>query len=261
MHRARVAVVKVSLSRFLTGYFLQDFYKKGLACVFFLFLITQSFSQSIDTYEASYWFRYYNQLKFNAKWIWHNEIDERRLINPDRQSQFFIHTHLHYQVTKKFDFAAGFNFNETKRSNGLLISEWRLWQEVTYTPELNIRIKLSFRYRLDERFVHRSTGSDLAPGYNFNLRHRVRIQAASSINKKENITLRFSDEVMLNSGEDLDLFDQNRIYFGADFKLTKKCSIEVGYVNQLVLRSDRLIMFNVLRTTFWHKLNWKKTNG
>ncbi len=258
MHRARVAVVKVSLSKFLTTYFLKDFFKKGLSSLFFLFLITQSFSQSIDAYETSYWFRYYNQIKFNPKWTWHNEVDERRLTNPDRQSQFFFHTHLHYQISKKFDLAAGFNFNETTRSNGLLISEWRPWQEVTFTPELNTRIKLSFRYRLDERFIHRSSGSDLEPGYNFYLRHRFRIQSSTPINKKESITIRLSDEVMLNSGGDLDLFDQNRIFLGADFRLTKKCSIEVGYLNQLVLRSDQLIMFNVLRTTFWHRLSWKK---
>lgn len=256
-----MAVVKASLSRCITNLFFQDYFKIGLASLIFLCCGTPSFSQSIDQYESTYWFRYYNQLKLNQKWTWHNEVEERRLINPDRQAQFFIHTHIHYQIQKTFDLAAGINFNETTRSNGLLIAEWRPWQEVSYIPELNTRIKLSFRYRLDERFIHRSSGSDLEHGYNFNLRHRFRVQASSALNKKESITLRFFDEVMINSGLNTDLFDQNRAYLGVDFMLSKKCSIEVGYINQLVLRSDQLTMFNVLRTTFWHRLNWKKSNS
>jgi hypothetical protein len=254
-------VEKVSLSNLLSHLFYQDSLKRGFACFIFLLCAVPSFSQSIDTYESTYWFRYYNQLSLNEKWTWHNEIEERRLINPDRQSQFFIHTHLHYQIKKKFDLAAGFNFNETTRSNGLLIAEWRPWQEVSFSPKLKSRIKLSFRYRLDERFIHKSLGSDLEPGYNFNLRHRFRIQVVSAINRKETITLKLADEVMINSLGDTDLFDQNRIYLGADFKLTKKCSLEVGYLNQIVARSDQHIMFNVIRTTFWHKLNWKQAKS
>ncbi|MBL7871896.1 MAG: DUF2490 domain-containing protein [Cyclobacteriaceae bacterium] len=256
-HRARAAVVKVFLFRFL-NYSFASLTKKVLAFIAFIFFVTPSYTQSITDHEIGYWFRYFNQTKLNQRWSWHTEIDERRLINPDRQSQFFMHTHVHYTPNKKFDMAAGFNFNQTKRTNGLLISEWRPWQEISFTPELKSRIKLSIRYRLDERFIRRATGSDLEHGYNFNLRHRFRIQAASTLNKKENITLRLSDEVMVNSGGNADLFDQNRIYLGADFKLTKKCSLEVGYLNQIVLRSDHFVMFNVIRTTFWHKLNWKK---
>ncbi len=260
MHRARVAVVKVSLFRFLSHSFAR-LLKKAFAAIAFLFLVTPSFAQPVTDHEIGYWFRYFNQIKLNQRWNWQTEVDERRLINPDRQAQFFIHTHVHYTVNKKFDIASGFNFNQSKRANGLLINEWRPWQEISFTPELQTRIKLSIRYRLDERFIHKFVGSDLEHGYNFNLRHRFRVQAASTLNKSGNITLRLSDEVMINSGGNTDLFDQNRIYLGADFKLTKKCSIEVGYLNQLVLRSDHLIMFNVLRTTFWHKLNWKKANG
>ena len=204
--------------------------------------------------EQAYWIRYYNQFTLSPKWVWHNEFDERRLINPDRQAQFFIHTHLHYLLNKKFDVAMGFNHARTQSSANETIPEWRTWQEINFNPTITSRLKYNFRYRLDERFIHNTSAGLLEDGYRFVLRHRIRAQAFYRVGEKERITFRVSDELMLNTTSGVDTYDQNRIYGSVEIQLIKSVSIEVGYLNQNVNRNGVKTTFNVLRTTVYHRL-------
>lgn len=203
--------------------------------------------------EQAYWIRYYNQLTISPKWIWHNEFDERRLINPDRQSQFFFHTHIHHLLNKNFDVAIGLNRAWTQSSANETIPEWRPWQEINFNPTIASRLKYNFRYRLDERFIHNASAGLLEDGYHFVLRHRIRAQALYR-GEKEEITLKVFNELMLNTTSGVDTYDQNRIYAAVEVQLIKSVSIEVGYLNQHVNRNGVNTTFNVLRTTIYHRL-------
>jgi Protein of unknown function (DUF2490) len=238
---------------------LRPFFIWGL--IFFLLFIFHSSivnAQPIDP-SKGYWVRYYNQFSLTPKWIWHNEIDERRLLNPDRQAQFFIHTHIHYLPSTKLDFAFGFNHNLSKNRTNITVPEWRPWQEVNFNATPTSKIKLSFRYRLDERFIQHSSAHQLEDGYQFVLRHRIRIQAMHRIGKNEQVTVKLSNELMLNTSPVLDTFDQNRIFGAIEFKLTKNLSLETGYLNQLIRRNGESATFHILRTTLYHRLQRRLT--
>jgi hypothetical protein len=206
------------------------------------------------------WFRYYNQLYFNKAVALHTEIDERINFEAPHQSQFFIHLHLHYRLKPWLDVAAGQNFNLTNslENPDLVVPEIRPWQEVNFLTNTSKKINIQFRYRLDERFIHKNDRIELQDGYHFNLIHRFRIQFGTVLVKKNNewkLAMRLSDELMINTGNVPRAFDQNRFYCGLELKLNDHWSIESGYLNIIQPRTDaEYFVRNVIRTTLHHRI-------
>lgn len=220
-------------------------------------------SQNTFIEEWQAWFRYYNQAQLTEKLILHTELDERRRLDPWSQAQFFTHVHLHYRVNSWLDVAAGMNYNlSTLTTTNLVVEEWRPWQEVSLFKNLGKDVLFQFRYRLDERFIHRNDKQVLLDGYHFNWRHRFRIQFSKPIAQFDNnktLTLKLSDEVMLNSGDVLSVFDQNRIFAALEMKLNNHWSIESGYLNLIQQVSDDVFSErHVIRTTLYHRIGFIK---
>ncbi len=224
----------------------------------------QSKSQNTYVQEGQVWFRYYNQAQLSEKLILYTEVDERRRVDPWSQAQFFAHIHLHYRVKPWLEVAAGMNFNLNNiitPNRSLVVQEWRPWQEASLFKNLGKEVLFQFRYRLDERFIHRNDRQVLLDGYHFNWRHRFRIQIIKPIAKFNNdriLTLKISDEVMLNSGDVARVFDQNRVFASLEMKLNNHWSIESGYLNLIqqvseVVFSER----NIIRTTLYHRVSFK----
>jgi hypothetical protein len=222
-------------------------------------------SKSQDTFISQWqaWFRYYNVAQLSEKSALHTEIDERINLNPSQQFQFFTHVHLHYRVKPWLDLAAGFNFNLTNPpfNPSLSIPELRPWQEATFTKNFQKEIQFQFRYRLDERFIHNNDKQILLDGYHFNWRHRLRIQFSKPIikfNNNRTLTLKLSDEVMLNAGDVPRLFDQNRIFVSLEIKLNEHVSFESGYMNLIQPVSDDLFYErHIIRSTLRHRIDFR----
>jgi Protein of unknown function (DUF2490) len=223
-------------------------------------------SKSQDTFISQWqaWFRYYNQTQISDRYVLHAEVDERRILNPSKQFQFFTHLHLHYRVKPWLDVAAGFNFNLTNSpvNSSLTVPELRPWQEVTLTKKIQREGLFQFRYRLDERFIHNNNKEVLLDGYHFNWRHRFRIQFSKPIvefNDHRMLTLKLSDEVMLNSGDVPRLFDQNRLFASLEIKFNDHWSFESGYLNILQPITDKVFYErHVIRSTLHHRIGFKQ---
>lgn len=235
---------------------------KYLLCFGCLLFYALGFSQNNTIHQSLYWLRYYNQTQLSPKYILHVEVDERRFFNPDLQSQLFTHVHLHRKFLKGLDVGAGLTFAATNsnKNNSLVVPEWRLFQEVSFTQLLFKRIQGQLRYRLDERYIHNSTKLELIDGYNFVLRHRFRWQITFPIKKFESgrsVILKLSDEVMLNSTPNANTFDQNRAYVGVEWFFSKKWSGELGYLNLYQSApANEYFDRDIIRYTFYHKLSF-----
>lgn len=216
--------------------------------------------QTTVTHEWFYWVRFYNQFKFRKHYILHTEVDTRRYFSDSRQSQFFTHIHLHRRLKPWLDVALGFNYNFTQQPADpkLKVPELRPWQEITLFSTNKSQWPFLFRYRLDERFIHNNTKDELTDGYHFNLRHRFRVGVSTELanfNDKSNLTLRFYDEVMINTGDVPRAFDQNRISASLEYQFNKRWSVESGYINILQPRTDtEYYDRHVIRTTFFYRL-------
>ena len=225
-----------------------------------------SLAQGNTVYRTLYWLRYYNQTQLSANTFLHVEVDERRLMNPDLQFQFFMHIHLHRRISKSVDLAAGFTYARTNSSknNDLVVPELRPFQEVNYSRPLFFKIQGHIRYRLDERFIHNNDKIELQDGYTFVLRHRFRFQLSRVLKKFESgkvLSAKISDEIMLNSTGNANTFDQNRIYVGVEWQFCKKWSGEFGYLNLYQTASaNEYFDRDILRFTLYHRLSLVKNN-
>jgi Protein of unknown function (DUF2490) len=236
-----------------------------LPTVIVVAISVSSFGQDKYIVQGAFWLRYYNQTKLSDKLTSHLELDERILFNPVRQQQFFAHVHVHYQLKPWLDVAVGGNYNSSHsmRFPSLAVPEFRPWQEISITKAINTNSQFQVRYRLDERFIHNNAGGELTDGFSFNLRHRFRVQILYEIKKisdSKSLVIRVSDEVMLNTGNVSDTFDQNRIYTSIEYRFSKSWSVETGYLNQLQSRStdDGFYDRHIVRVTVYHRLHWRK---
>ena len=217
-------------------------------------------------HQGTVWLRYYNQSKLSEKLTLHFEVDERRLLNPWRQFQFFTHLHLHYQAKPWLDLAAGGNYNLTNSAKypSLAVPEIRPWQEMTMTKKFISSSNFQFRYRLDWRFIHNNAAGQLTDGYNLNVRHRLRFQFYRELKRfsdSKALAFRLSNEVMLNIGGNAsDTFDQNRFYSSLEYRFNDHWSLETGYLNLFQSRAsdDGYYDRHVLRVTVYHKLDFRK---
>jgi len=215
-------------------------------------------SASAQSTASLYWIRYFNQLHFNEKWSWQNEMDERRSIQPDHQRQFIMHSYGNFRPSSKTDLAAGITASWVTNTKDLTVPEIRFFQSITSNVVAIGKIDLNFRFRLEERFFHNSDAqkTELTDGYNFKFRTRYRIQFQRNLGKNQKWTARLSDEIMYHSdSDDAWKFDQNRIYAGVERNLTKQLSLEIGYMLLHGLSNDKIVYSNNVRITLYQRIN------
>ena len=215
------------------------------------------FSASAQSTTNLYWVRYFNQLHFNTKWSWQNEIDERRSIQPDHQRQFIMHSYANFKPNSKNDIATGITGSWVTNSKDLTVPELRLFQSITSKIAKLGKNEIQVRFRLEERFFHNTDDGRtyLTDGYHFKFRTRYRLQFQHT-SDNQNWTVRLADEIMYHTNSsDAWKFDQNRAYAGVERKLTKQLSLEIGYMLLHALSNDKIIYSNNLRTTLYHRIN------
>jgi Protein of unknown function (DUF2490) len=233
---------------------------------FFILVSNFLFGQANITYQNLYWLRYYNQLSFNPKLTWHNEIEMRRFLDNNRLHHLIGHSHLHYKAMPNLDVAVGITYSEQSPQfsdavSTLVVPEIRPFQEISTNQSFGKRVALSYRFRLDERFISKNNGTVLSDGSDFNFRFRFRPQLNINLSKLESKTptnLKISDELMVNFGGDIlyNRFDQNRVYLGLEKVLSKNFSLELGYLHWYQQRNTGKDFFdrNILRMTVLHKI-------
>jgi hypothetical protein len=110
------------------------------------------------------------------------------------------------------------------------INEHRIFQQFT-TKQSLWKVKLSHRYRFEQRFVE----SDFKMRFRYFLGINIPLQ-----NKEEsNNPLYFSayNEIFLNTKSAV--FDRNRVYTGLGYKINSNIKVELGYMNQFFEKDSR----------------------
>jgi hypothetical protein len=240
---------------------------KKLIIVLSLFVKSElSVAQLIDRQDL-FWGRFMVQSNFNTKWFLINEIDNRRFFPDGIQHHTIQHNHLHYKIKPNMDIAWGQTFSwqspqfpETE--NRLVVPEIRPFQEFNVSSPITKNIIFSSRIRIDERFIRKNDGENLLPGYNFNMRYRLRLQYQFFVGSKKRDNIKLINELMVNSGKDVNFFDQNRMYAGFEKVFNSRISVEAGYLRwfQQKQKFDTYFQRDILRFTLFAKLDiLKKT--
>ncbi|MBK9510146.1 MAG: DUF2490 domain-containing protein [Cytophagaceae bacterium] len=236
-----------------------------LILYFIILLPNFVFSQNHITQQNLMWFRAMTHTNLSKKLYLVNEIDNRRFIEGNIQHHTIQHNHLHYKVNPKFDVAWGQTFSWQSpqfpdAEKKLVIPEIRPFQEFNFSENSMKNVIFSTRLRIDERFIRKNDGVQLFDGYNFNFRYRTRLQMQFLVGKKKKDNVKVIDELMLNSGKNVNFFDQNRVYVGFEKYLLNNTSLEIGYLRWYQQRQtiDTYFQRNIIRFTLLQKLNLTK---
>jgi hypothetical protein len=206
--------------------------------------------------------RYQNQIIFSPRLQWSNEFDNRRFFNPDVALQFITHSRLHYKW-KHWDFGGGLTYSVAFASKNKVgynhsTAEIRPVMEAQYDWPLK-RFSIQNRIRIDYRFTENTTDENVFESSTYVTRFRYRFQVRIPLsdpekNKVRTTALRVADEIMLNSKKNA--FDQHRIYATLDVSLSKKFSVETGYIYiyQQRFGADEFFERHVARLSLVHRI-------
>ncbi|HEY9227025.1 MAG TPA: DUF2490 domain-containing protein [Gemmatimonadaceae bacterium] len=230
-------------------------YRTRLALLFgFLLLPSTSTAQSPrrTNDEQATWLAYTGIHPLSPNWRLQLEAQLRQTEGASQPQQRLFRTALLRVLMPGVRAGAGFATTRTYPpdefvANPAPFSEHRVYEQLDLRQPIG-RLVLDHRYRLEQRWVERltttSTGASEHDGWTYTNRARyfLRTIVAPGGGPPENGETYFVgyDEVFVNFGQNVraNIFDQNRIFAGVGHRWSAAFSLEVGYLNQIVLRSN-----------------------
>lgn len=212
-------------------------------------LAAQSIRQTSTNTNA--WLMYVGSHRISDKWGLHLEVQLRRSDFLADAQQYLLRGGINYHISGQVIATAGYCFVETCQYGKLPAKsnfpEHRLWEQLQFKNQVDIFEWVS-RFRLEQRFVHLPIqngtiyeANDTATYTNrFRLLNRFSLPFKGKTIIDKSFYLSVYDEFMVNFGEKvgLNLFDQNRVYIAIGYKIPKVGRFELGYLNQLIVKSD-----------------------
>lgn len=239
--------------------------------VCFLLVSITVFSQSEKEVKNQQlvWYTYSVNWKLNNNWQQTTDVSERHFINPTAQHLWSVRANFKRVINDNWDFGFGGSLfmrklNDPYKTNQSIVPELRPHIEFNNTQILGFGI-LNSRYRIEARLYQNANDQALSDGYYFsNFRFRYLLGWTFPIIKNKNasnelVFVKIQDEIMVNAGSKIvrNTFDQNRIYFALNYKISNKFSIETGYLNSFQEQpsGDEFFNRNILRLTIFQKID------
>jgi len=206
----------------------------GLSVLFLIFIMPKTVTAQNS--DLGNWMIYIGNKKLNSKWNIHNEVQYRNYNAIGDLEQLLLRTGIGYNLTENNNnLLLGYGYILSENYIGTTdektsVNEHRIFQQFT-TKQTFWKIKLSHRYRFEQRFVEDD----------FKLRFRYFLGINVPLMKKESdkntLYLSAYNEIFLNT--ESSVFDRNRVYGGLGYHLSNSIKLEIGYMNQFFESSGR----------------------
>ncbi len=229
---------------------------KGLFCLAFICLAIAGPAQGQPAgrqvvNQSLQWLSLNSNIKLNKKYG--ITVDGQfRFVEYDNM-QHMLRAGFDYYVTKKLSIVPiGYsviqNYLYGKQPATYVNNERRIWQQIAYKQTIS-RVTISHRLRFEERFiqVHSKDTNDQVVDKGFtNHQFRVRYRAMANIPlnhaKMEPKTYYISiwDEIFVSHGKSVTYHepDQNRIFAGPGYQITKNLAVQGGFLYQMLIKSN-----------------------
>lgn len=200
--------------------------------------------------NSNAWFMYFGTHKIADKWSLHLEAQVRRSEGLARPQQFLLRGGLNYHINPQATVTAGYAFIETSPYGGFSAKsdfpEDRIWEQLQLKNQVG-NFEWISRFRLEQRYVYApvlvGTTYEAGPSVytnRFRLLNRFSIPLKGKTIADKSFYVSVYDEFMINYGKNVqfNLFDQNRAYVALGYKIPKIGRLELGFLNQTIVKSD-----------------------
>jgi hypothetical protein len=227
-----------------------EYHNIGLFISTLLVALSVRAQKEIVTQENA-WLVYIGNHRVTDQVGFHTEYQFRRAeIFQDWQQSLLrlgidYYTKTGEQVTAGYAWIKSFPYGEQPIAHAN--NEHRIWQQIITKSKFS-RIELQHRYRLEQRFIENwkksIEGEYEMMGHVYRQRVRYRCQIMFPISRSEmsDNTLFFvaNDEVFLGFGKGIgkNVLDQNRVFTALGWRFNSACNIQLGYLNQYIMKSD-----------------------
>ena len=225
--------------------------KRILLIGLILFSVNVILGQKQISSQNHGWIMYFGNHKLTEKWGLHTEYQWRRSDYFENWQQSLMRLGVDYYGPHETQYTLGYGWIKTFEYGDQPImhnfNEHRVWQQFIVKNKVG-RVELNHRYRLEQRFLEqwKSTGPNQfeTDGYVFRQRVRYRFLLTAPISRKEmqdnTLFIAFYDEPFLGFGKGIgkNILDQNRLYGALGWRFTKDFNIQLGYLNQYVVKTD-----------------------
>jgi len=204
-------------------------------CLLLLLFFVPKVSLSQDS-NLGNWLIFIGNKKLDSKWNIHSEVQYRNYDAIGDLEQLLLRTGLGYNLTENNNnILLGYGYILSKNYVGnsdakVSINEHRIFQQFT-TKQSFWKVKLSHRYRFEQRFVEND----------FKMRFRyflgINIPLQNKEDGKNPFYISAYNEIFLNT--EPSVFDRNRVYGGLGYKFSNALRLELGYMNQFFENSGR----------------------
>jgi hypothetical protein len=227
--------------------------KKTLFNLVFVFIAFAGSAQNdrINDFNNINWAQVFTTIKLHNKWDALVEYQWRRTNGLKDWQQSLLRGAVQYGANDQVSFALGYGWIETFTYGDYPIApagtfpEHRIYEQMVLKQPLN-QLGLTHRFRVEQRWLgQRTPDTDREiESWNFTHRFRYMLRAQYPIANIDNymVYAAAADEIFIGAGKKVgaNVFDQNRLMLSAGIKLSKKISIEAGYINQTVMQGRRI---------------------
>lgn len=217
-----------------------------------------SYSQKSIHNQQHAWITYQGNHKLTSKWGLHTEYQWRRSDYFQDWQQSLARIGLDYHFQPNAFLSVGYGNIVTFQYGSLPVNhsfnEHRIWEQFTQTSTVG-RVAIQHRYRLEQRFLENyvELGSEYVRSSTL-FRNRIRYRALAyiPINKPtmtdNTLFININDEVFLGFGQGIgtNILDQNRFQTAIGWKFDSKCMIQIGYLNQYVVKNAKAIQKDIV---------------
>ncbi len=188
------------------------------------------------------WAVYQGNHKLNSKLDLHTEYQWRRADGFANWQQSLARVGLDYRLNPNCTFSGGYgwiiSYPYGSQPIATQTQEQRLWQQVNLKAQYGA-IQIQHRYRLEQRWIDTM----------FRQRIRYRAQCIIPLQKTylaqgKGLFLNVNDEVFLGFGKGIgkNILDQNRFIAAIGHKFNSNLNIQLGYLNQFVIKANGVQM-------------------
>jgi hypothetical protein len=247
--------------------------KKITISIGLLALTMSLFAQKQISEQEHAWLMYFGNHRITDRWGIHTEYQWRRADGFEHWQQSLLRLGIDYYAKSGAQYTAGYGWIRSFQYGDQPIAhstnEHRIWEQAITKSKIG-RIDVQHRYRLEQRYIENwvkdSEGVYAQNGFYFRQRVRYRMLLTVPISRKEmaDKTLFFAayDEPFLGFGKGIskNVLDQNRLYCALGWRFNATCNIQLGYLNQYVVKKDGIQAErnHTLQAAITYNLDWRK---